>query len=74
MHRLAASRLVLLCCFSFLATHAQQQQPQLATGGNRASPSCVPHERDALLAFKHGITAAMAKKASLMFFFSCFEL
>ncbi|CAD6255176.1 unnamed protein product [Miscanthus lutarioriparius] len=56
MHRLAAAMLVLLCCCClFLATQQQQLQP--AAGGNRASPSCIPHERDALLAFKHGITS-----------------
>ncbi|CAD6255074.1 unnamed protein product [Miscanthus lutarioriparius] len=60
MHRLAGAMLVLLwcCCCLFLATHAhQQQQLQPAAGGNRASPSCIPHERDALLAFKHGVTS-----------------
>ncbi|CAD6255164.1 unnamed protein product [Miscanthus lutarioriparius] len=56
MHRLAAAMLVLLCCCClFLATQQQQLQP--AAGGNRASPSCIPHERDALLAFKHGVTS-----------------
>jgi len=71
MHRLAAMLVSLLCCFLFIATLKAQQQPQPAASDNTASPpSCVPHERDALLAFKHGITAAMAKKASLMFFFS----
>ncbi|CAD6255122.1 unnamed protein product [Miscanthus lutarioriparius] len=55
MHRLAAAMLVVLCCCClFLAT---QQQLQPAAGGNRASPSCIPHERDALLAFKHGVTS-----------------
>ncbi|XP_066334833.1 receptor-like protein EIX2 [Miscanthus floridulus] len=55
MHRLAAAMLVLLCCCClFLAT---QQQLQPAAGGNRESPSCIPHERDALLAFKHGVTS-----------------
>ncbi|XP_066334829.1 receptor-like protein EIX2 [Miscanthus floridulus] len=55
MHRLAAAMLVLLCCCClFLATQQQQLQP--AAGGSRASPSCIPHERDALLAFKHGVT------------------
>ncbi|CAD6255160.1 unnamed protein product [Miscanthus lutarioriparius] len=59
MHRLAAAMLVLLCCCClFLATQQQQQQQlQPAAGGNRASPSCIPHERDALLAFKHGVTS-----------------
>ncbi|CAD6255118.1 unnamed protein product [Miscanthus lutarioriparius] len=58
MHRLAAAMLVLLCCCClFLATQQQQQQLQPAAGGNRASPSCIPHERDALLAFKHGVTS-----------------
>ncbi|XP_066334778.1 receptor-like protein EIX2 [Miscanthus floridulus] len=56
MHRLAAAMLVLLCCCClFLATQQQQLQP--AAGGNRASLSCIPHERDALLAFKHGVTS-----------------
>ncbi|XP_066334750.1 receptor-like protein EIX2 [Miscanthus floridulus] len=55
MHRLAATMLVLLCCCClFLAMQQQQLQP--AAGGNRASPSCIPHERDALLAFKQGVT------------------
>ncbi|XP_066333292.1 receptor-like protein EIX2 [Miscanthus floridulus] len=58
MHRLAAAMLMLLCCCClFLATQQQQQQLQPAAGGNRASPSCIPHERDALLAFKHGVTS-----------------
>ncbi|KAG2628237.1 hypothetical protein PVAP13_3KG315500, partial [Panicum virgatum] len=49
--------LVITCCF-FLATHAQQQQSQPSTGGNTTgSPSCLPHERDALLTFKRGITS-----------------
>ncbi|CAD6255157.1 unnamed protein product [Miscanthus lutarioriparius] len=58
-HRLAAAMVVLLCCCClFLATQQQQlQQLQPAAGGNRASPSCIPHERDALLAFKHGVTS-----------------
>ncbi|XP_066334831.1 receptor-like protein EIX2 [Miscanthus floridulus] len=53
---MVATMLVLLCCCClFLATQQQQLQP--AAGGNRASPSCIPHERDALLAFKHGVTS-----------------
>ncbi|CAL4957677.1 unnamed protein product [Urochloa decumbens] len=50
MHRPAAMfvLLVIACCF-FLVTHAQQQ-PQPAAG-----VSCIPHERDALLAFKNGV-------------------
>ncbi|XP_066333293.1 receptor-like protein EIX1 [Miscanthus floridulus] len=55
MHRLAAAMLVLLCCCLFLATQQQQLQP--TAGGNRASSSRIPHERDALLAFKHGVTS-----------------
>ncbi|OEL30807.1 hypothetical protein BAE44_0008173 [Dichanthelium oligosanthes] len=47
--------LVIACCF-FLAAHAQQQNHP-AAGGSTASASCVPHERDALLAFKHGVTS-----------------
>ncbi|CAD6255162.1 unnamed protein product [Miscanthus lutarioriparius] len=50
-----AAMLVLFSCFLFLTTHAQQQ-PQPAASGNRKSPSCIPHERDALLAFKQGVT------------------
>ncbi|CAD6255152.1 unnamed protein product [Miscanthus lutarioriparius] len=59
MHCLAATMLVLLCCCClFLATQQQQQQQlQPAAGGNRESPSCIPHERDALLAFKDGVTS-----------------
>ncbi|CAL4950955.1 unnamed protein product [Urochloa decumbens] len=51
MHRPAAmfALLIIACCF-FLVTHAQLQ-PQPA-----ASASCIPQERDALLAFKHGVT------------------
>uniref|UniRef100_K3ZN84 Disease resistance R13L4/SHOC-2-like LRR domain-containing protein n=1 Tax=Setaria italica TaxID=4555 RepID=K3ZN84_SETIT len=50
MHRIGiAAMLVLSSCFLFLATHAQQQ-PQPAASDNTASlPSCIPHERDALL-------------------------
>ncbi|CAO2193304.1 unnamed protein product [Urochloa humidicola] len=43
---------VITCCFIFLVAHAKQK-PQPAA----ASVSCVPHERDALLAFKHGVTS-----------------
>ena len=59
MHRLAAAMLVsLLCCFLFIATLKAQQQPQPAASDNTASPpSCIPHERDALLAFKHAVTS-----------------
>ncbi|XP_066333281.1 receptor-like protein EIX2 [Miscanthus floridulus] len=57
MHRLAAAMLVLLCCCCLFLATQQQQQLQPAAGGNRASPSCIPHERDALLAFKHGVTS-----------------
>ncbi|XP_066336501.1 receptor-like protein EIX2 [Miscanthus floridulus] len=57
MHRLAAAMLVLLCCCCLFLATQQQHQLQPATGGNRASPSCIPHERDALLAFKHGVTS-----------------
>jgi Leucine-rich repeat (LRR) protein len=48
--------LVITCGRFFLATHAQQQ-PQPPAGGSTASVSCLPHERDALLAFKHGLTS-----------------
>ncbi|XP_066336586.1 receptor-like protein EIX2 [Miscanthus floridulus] len=57
MHHLAAAMLVLLCCCCLFLATQQQQQLQPAAGGNRASPSCIPHERDALLAFKHGVTS-----------------
>ncbi|CAD6258637.1 unnamed protein product [Miscanthus lutarioriparius] len=59
VHRLAAAMLVsLLCCFLFIATLKAQQQPQPAASDNTASPpSCIPHERDALLAFKHAVTS-----------------
>ncbi|XP_066340784.1 receptor-like protein EIX1 [Miscanthus floridulus] len=59
MHRLAAAMLVsLLCCLLFIATLKAQQQPQPAASDNTASPpSCIPHERDALLAFKHAVTS-----------------
>ncbi|CAO2204945.1 unnamed protein product [Urochloa humidicola] len=40
--------------FVLLATLAHQQT-QPAAGGGTASASCIPHERDALLAFKHGV-------------------
>ncbi|CAL4957674.1 unnamed protein product [Urochloa decumbens] len=56
MHRPAAIFLVVTCRF-FLATLAQQQPLKPAAGGNTASASCIPRERDALLAFKHGITS-----------------
>uniref|UniRef100_K3ZN38 Leucine-rich repeat-containing N-terminal plant-type domain-containing protein n=1 Tax=Setaria italica TaxID=4555 RepID=K3ZN38_SETIT len=58
MHRIGiAAMLVLSSCFLFLTTHAQQQ-PRPAASDNTASlPSCIPHERDALLSFKHGITS-----------------
>ncbi|XP_066333282.1 receptor-like protein EIX1 [Miscanthus floridulus] len=48
---------LLCCCCCCLLLATQQQQLQPAAGGNRASPSCIPHERDALLAFKHGVTS-----------------
>ncbi|CAO2185299.1 unnamed protein product [Urochloa humidicola] len=56
MHRPAAVfvLLVLTFCFLFLATHAQQQPPP-AAGGGTASATCIPQERDALLAFKHAL-------------------
>uniref|UniRef100_K3Y2Y7 Leucine-rich repeat-containing N-terminal plant-type domain-containing protein n=1 Tax=Setaria italica TaxID=4555 RepID=K3Y2Y7_SETIT len=38
------------CCFLFLATHAQP-------AASDSLPSCIPHERDALLSFKHCITS-----------------
>ncbi|CAL4977353.1 unnamed protein product [Urochloa decumbens] len=58
MHRPAAIFLVVTCRF-FLATLAQKQPLKPAAGGNTAtaSASCIPHERDALLAFKHGVTS-----------------
>ncbi|CAO2193301.1 unnamed protein product [Urochloa humidicola] len=55
MHRPAAIFVVITCSF-FLATLAQQQPLKSAAGSNTASASCIPYERDALLAFKHGIT------------------
>uniref|UniRef100_A0A0E0M9N1 non-specific serine/threonine protein kinase n=1 Tax=Oryza punctata TaxID=4537 RepID=A0A0E0M9N1_ORYPU len=58
-HPAAMSVLLLITCFFLsllLPTHAQHQT-QRAAGGNTASASCLPHERDALLAFKHGITS-----------------
>ncbi|XP_066339045.1 receptor-like protein EIX2 [Miscanthus floridulus] len=58
MHRLAAMLVSLFCCFLFIATLKAQQQPQPAASDNTASPpSCIPHERDALLAFKHAVTS-----------------
>ncbi|KAJ1282951.1 hypothetical protein BS78_03G090200, partial [Paspalum vaginatum] len=58
MHRVSARFMLLITtyCFFFLGTHAQQQ-PRPAGRGNSASASCIPHERDALLAFKHGVTS-----------------
>nr|CAB3476572.1 unnamed protein product [Digitaria exilis] len=55
MHRPAALFLLLaITCLFFLPTDAQ---PQPTPAGNAASASCIPHERDALLAFKHGVTS-----------------
>ncbi|CAO2193300.1 unnamed protein product [Urochloa humidicola] len=49
--------MLLITCRFFLATLAQQQPLKPAVRGNTAiSASCIPRERDALLAFKHGIT------------------
>ncbi|KAG2587419.1 hypothetical protein PVAP13_5NG147862 [Panicum virgatum] len=57
MHRPASIFVLLvITCSFFLTTHAQQQ-PQPPAGGNTASVSCLPHERDALLAFKHDVTS-----------------
>ncbi|KAF8650350.1 hypothetical protein HU200_063968 [Digitaria exilis] len=36
---------------------ATDAQPQPTPAGNAASASCIAHERDALLAFKHGVTS-----------------
>ncbi|WVZ71956.1 hypothetical protein U9M48_020483 [Paspalum notatum var. saurae] len=53
--------LSVLCCFLFLATHAHDQKPRPAANNGRSTTatgaSCIPHERDALLAFKHGVTS-----------------
>ncbi|XP_039777300.1 LRR receptor-like serine/threonine-protein kinase GSO1 [Panicum virgatum] len=57
MNRSSAARFLLLIaatCSSFLIAHSRKQ-PVLASDHN-ASEACVPHERNALLAFKHGIT------------------
>ncbi|CAL4992542.1 unnamed protein product [Urochloa decumbens] len=59
MHRSAARFTFLLiavtcCSFFFLVAHAQKQ-PALASENN-VSTRCVPREREALLAFKHGIS------------------
>jgi hypothetical protein len=53
------SVLLLITCFFlflFLSMHAQHQTQPTAAGSNTASASYLPHERDALLAFKHGVT------------------
>ncbi|TVU24870.1 hypothetical protein EJB05_27332, partial [Eragrostis curvula] len=57
MDRSATNLPLLLAAAIFslsLATHALRQ-PQQSAGANTAS--CIPQERDALLAFKHGITS-----------------
>ncbi|TVU24872.1 hypothetical protein EJB05_27334, partial [Eragrostis curvula] len=55
MHRAAAKLLLLIAAGNLsLVTHAWHQHHVPAAGN--VSASCRPHERDALLAFKHGIT------------------
>ncbi|CAL4980065.1 unnamed protein product [Urochloa decumbens] len=56
MHRSAACRFAVLIAatFSSFVIPAETQLPQLAAVS--VSSSCITHERDALLAFKHGIT------------------
>ncbi|EAZ05523.1 hypothetical protein OsI_27741 [Oryza sativa Indica Group] len=63
MMHLSAVKLLLLiaavaaaCGFSWPAATATTQV-QLRPNGDDAVASCSPHERDALLAFKHGITS-----------------
>jgi len=63
MHPSAAKHLLLVVAaatFSFLAvithTHALTEETQPAAHPSVSHPTCIPHERDALLAFKHGIT------------------
>ena len=63
MHPSAAKHLLLVVAaatFSFLAvithTHALTEETQPAAHPSVSRPTCIPHERDALLAFKHGIT------------------
>jgi hypothetical protein len=58
--RSVANKAVLLAVatistFLFLTAHAQQQFKSPPAAAN-VTASCVPHERDALLAFKRGIT------------------
>jgi Leucine-rich repeat (LRR) protein len=47
--------LLIAATYSFLLLAHAQKQPTLATE-KHVSARCMPHERDALLAFKHGIT------------------
>ncbi|CAL4983520.1 unnamed protein product [Urochloa decumbens] len=56
MHRSAACRFAVLIAatFSSFVIPAETQLPQLAAVS--VSSSCITHERDALLAFKHGST------------------
>ncbi|CAN6381696.1 unnamed protein product [Urochloa humidicola] len=64
MHRSPASRLAVLiaAAFSFFLIAAETQQPQPADVS--VSSNCIAHERDALLAFKHGINDTMHILAS----------
>ena len=64
MHPSAAKHLLLVlaaAACSFLPvityTHALlEEETQPAAHQNVSRPTCIPHERDDLLAFKHGIT------------------